>query len=293
MNNITYSFIIPHKNCPELLERCVSSIPQRNDVQIIVVDDNSELDKKPTLKRKDVELIYLDGENSNGAGRARNAALRCARGKWILCADADDYYKEGLLTVLDQYKDLDIDLLFFNAGSDCPNSWPNTLTKKLSSYINKYVKDSECIENLKYGLKVPWYRMVSHDLILRNNIKFEEIEKGNDIQYSFLTSYFANNIKVDSSVLYIYTSNPNGISNTKRNLDSWLCSISNVCKINAFYKYTNNNNLCMHTLSPFWWAYKDGGVVLFLKVLAYAMKNICFILGERMKYVRMVSNMSK
>ena len=37
-----YSFIIPHKNCPELLWRCIQSIPERADVQIIVVDDNSD-----------------------------------------------------------------------------------------------------------------------------------------------------------------------------------------------------------------------------------------------------------
>ena len=41
MSNIKYSIIIPHYNTPELLLRCVTSIPERNDIQIIVVDDNS------------------------------------------------------------------------------------------------------------------------------------------------------------------------------------------------------------------------------------------------------------
>ena len=51
---IVYSFIIPHKNCPVLLNRCLDSIPIRDDVQIIVVDDNSDVDKKPTLSRQDI-----------------------------------------------------------------------------------------------------------------------------------------------------------------------------------------------------------------------------------------------
>ena len=38
---INYSIIIPHKNIPNLLQRCLDSIPNREDVQIIVVDDNS------------------------------------------------------------------------------------------------------------------------------------------------------------------------------------------------------------------------------------------------------------
>ena len=34
---IVYSIIIPHKNIPDLLRRCLDSIPQRPDIQIIVV----------------------------------------------------------------------------------------------------------------------------------------------------------------------------------------------------------------------------------------------------------------
>ena len=59
-----YSIIIPYKNCPALLNRCIDSIPQRDDVQIIVVDDNSDDDKKPNIIRNDVELVMLDAEHS-------------------------------------------------------------------------------------------------------------------------------------------------------------------------------------------------------------------------------------
>lgn len=37
-----YSIIIPHHNIPDLLQRCLSSIPQRNDLQVIVIDDKSD-----------------------------------------------------------------------------------------------------------------------------------------------------------------------------------------------------------------------------------------------------------
>ena len=39
--NIKYSIIIPHKNSPDLLKRCLESIPDRTDIQVVVVDDNS------------------------------------------------------------------------------------------------------------------------------------------------------------------------------------------------------------------------------------------------------------
>ena len=37
----TFSIIIPHKEIPDLLMRCLKSIPVSEDIQVIVVDDNS------------------------------------------------------------------------------------------------------------------------------------------------------------------------------------------------------------------------------------------------------------
>ena len=120
---ITYSFIIPHKNCPDLLQRCVDSIPERDDVEVIVVDDNSAERKKPSLKeRKNLQVILLDAEHSKGAGRARNVGLQHAEGKWLLFADADDYYNENeLKKILNKYlKDESTDLVYLNAEIQAP-----------------------------------------------------------------------------------------------------------------------------------------------------------------------------
>jgi len=60
---INYSIIIPHKNTPDLLQKCIDSIPHREDVQIIVVDDNSDEDKVdfehfPGLNEKATEVYF-------------------------------------------------------------------------------------------------------------------------------------------------------------------------------------------------------------------------------------------
>ena len=88
-----YSIIIPHKNIPDLLKRCLDSIPRRNDVQIIVVDDNSDPEKVdfsnfPGVGEKCVEVYFT--KEGKGAGFARNVGLKYAIGKWVLFADADD-----------------------------------------------------------------------------------------------------------------------------------------------------------------------------------------------------------
>ena len=54
LTNINYSIIIPHKNSAGLLQRCLDSIPQRDDIQIIIIDDNSLNIKK----LRDIEKKY-------------------------------------------------------------------------------------------------------------------------------------------------------------------------------------------------------------------------------------------
>ena len=119
---INYSIIIPHKNTPELLQYCLDSIPVRDDVQVIVVDDNSDVnivdfEHFPQWEGKDYE-VYPTKEGK-GAGYARNIGLEHARGKWILFVDADDFLLSSMGEVFDAEKDTDADIVFFSSqGSD-------------------------------------------------------------------------------------------------------------------------------------------------------------------------------
>ena len=58
---ITYSIIIPNRNNHELLNRLLNSIPIREDIQIIIVDDQSDdsyLNEYPGMLRSNVKIIF-------------------------------------------------------------------------------------------------------------------------------------------------------------------------------------------------------------------------------------------
>ena len=64
MNTVipSFSIIIPHKGILDLLMRCLRSIPVSEDIQVIVVDDNSSdadtyLDTYPELSRPLFKVI--------------------------------------------------------------------------------------------------------------------------------------------------------------------------------------------------------------------------------------------
>lgn len=200
-----YSFIIPHKNCPDLLQRCVDSIPERDDVQVIVVDDNSDEGKKPALKeRKNLQVILLDAEHSKGAGRARNVGLKHAEGKWLLFADADDYYTDYLPTLLDKYVNDDTtDIVYLNA---CMFDEKGTITPhKTDRLITNYTKGVKGAEmDLRYSLWTPWSRMVKKSVVEKYKIRYDELPAGNDLMFGLKCSGFSKTIKVEKTVIYKY-----------------------------------------------------------------------------------------
>ena len=205
MGNINYSFVIPHKNCPDLLQRCVDSIPEHDDVQVIVVDDNSDEGKKPSLKeRKNLQVVLLDAEHSKGAGRARNVGLEHAVGKWLLFADADDYYTDYLSTLLDKYVNDDTtDIVYLNA---CMFDEKGTITPhKTDRLITNYTKGVKGAEkDLRYSLWTPWSRMVKKSVVEKYKIRYDELPAGNDLMFGLKCSGFSKTIKVEKTVIYKY-----------------------------------------------------------------------------------------
>lgn len=208
MRDITYSFVIPHHNTPDLLQRLINSIPQREDIEIIVVDDNSDEGKKANISRPDVKTFFIDKEHTKGAGRARNVGMDAATGKWLLFADADDFYKPGFIDVLDDYKNDDIEMLFYNIDSvDSLTLKPGIRNRGnyQQRLIEQYDGSIESSNNLLYFGYGPWRRMILRDYIVRHGIRFEEICVTNDSFFSLQVSYFSKKWTVDKRVLYTLT----------------------------------------------------------------------------------------
>lgn len=220
MKEINYSFIIPHKNCPDLLQRCVDSIPERDDVQVIVVDDNSDEGKKPSLKEhRNLQVILLDAEQSKGAGRARNVGLEYAEGRWLLFVDADDYYTDYLPNLLDKYvDDASTDIVYLNACQfDENGNLTPFKTDRLIQYYLTGVKGAEM--ELRYSLWTPWSRMIKKSIVDMNNIKFDELPATNDKMFCLYCSFYSRKIVAEEQVVYNYYRPTNG-SITDKQRDS-------------------------------------------------------------------------
>ena len=211
MTHPTYTVIIPHYNTSVLLQRCLSSIPDTEDVQVIVVDDNSSPEKVdfndfPGSKRRYTQIIF--NKDSHGAGHARNLALPQATGKWLLFADADDFYTEHAWELFDKYADSSADIIYFGITSvDSDTMQPTDRYKKYGQYIEAYVSQpTDKNENLlRYRHDVPWGKMIRHELVTHNQITFGETRYCNDTLFSCRSALAAASVLVEPLPAYCVT----------------------------------------------------------------------------------------
>lgn len=243
-----YSFIIPHHNTPDLLQRLIDTIPQRDDIEIIVVDDNSDEDKKAAIMRSDVKTIYIDKEHTKGAGRARNIGMNIATGKWLLFADADDMYKEGFIDILDEYKDDDIEILYFNmdsVDSITLESLTNTKFNRariVQKIVNEYDGSPKKGDEVRYLSFGPWRKMLLTEFVKKYEMRYEEISRGNDGFFSLQTAYFVKKFKVDKRTVYTNTLRRDSIVYGRTTKERYIDDINRNIHIYRFLKFIGHQD---------------------------------------------------
>ena len=217
---IYYTFIIPHKNIPSLLRRCLNSIPCRPDIEIIVVDDNSDEESIKELKklsRKELQIIYTTADK--GAGYARNVGLKIAKGEWIVFADSDDVFEPDFNKILDiLLNDSISDVVNFDVTSrNSETNKPNDEIEKINYHCTdeKYLNDPM---SFKYVTLVPWGKVIRRDFITQYKLQFEEIKHGNDLRFASLCDFFCRHRRIIPIIGYCWMFRNNSLWR-QRNLE--------------------------------------------------------------------------
>lgn len=216
---MNFTVIIPHKNLPLLLERLLKSIPERDDLEIIVVDDHSDKDVVnfdcfPGKCRKNFLLLSNEGER--GAGHARNYALPYARGRWVLFADSDDFFNSGFDAFLNDYMNCDADIVYFNANSvDTETYAPSDRADHVHDFFCEYNKNQKKGELImRHMFTEPWCKMIKRNLIESYSISFDDTTIHEDVKFACMIGLYATAVIIDSRQLYCVTSRLGSLSRT-------------------------------------------------------------------------------
>jgi glycosyltransferase involved in cell wall biosynthesis len=192
-----------------LLKRLLQTIPIRKDLQVIVVDDCSPLDSYSEigeLKMLFPNVEWYSTESNGGGGKARNIGLRHAKGKYLIFADADDFFNLCFDEILDKYIGFDYDEIIFACNSLDSETYQNSNRSNNFSKIEKlWLKSHGDSESVKYQTTSPWCKFISRSLVEKNSIIFQETKVYNDVIFSQKVDFYSRSIQIDSVAIYCIT----------------------------------------------------------------------------------------
>jgi glycosyltransferase involved in cell wall biosynthesis len=253
MSEINYSIVIPHKDIPQLLQRCLDSIPLRRDTQVVIVDDDSDpatvdFDRFPGAGRPDTEVYFT--KEGKGAGYARNIGLAHARGKWIIFADADDFFTPCFDEMLDRYQDAEYDIVYFKVTSvDSQTMLPHTRHLQINSCLSKIQETHDwsfCVL-----MTSVWARFIKRDLLKQNNIVFQETAVANDTLFSAKLAMLDLNRVISENIIYCVT-HRDGSLEGNRNIGSLKTRFEISCHAYRFLKKSKKANY-YYAACGYWW----------------------------------------
>lgn len=250
---MTFSIIIPHRNSINLLEKLLSSIPASDDIEVIVIDNSPvQLAKSDVVSTRSFNLFY--SSPTGGAGAARNVGLKNAHGEWLLFADADDYFTENAFDIFHKYVTSGADIIYFKAeGRYIDTNQYADRAEIFSNLVDDYINGNVEDLKLRLGYEPPYAKMVKRNLVISNNIEFDEVPAANDSFFSLKVGYFAHEIRAISEVVYIVTVSKGSLTRTS----SYEVVRSRFCVVLRENKFLKEHGLRKYQISPLFQLYRS------------------------------------
>lgn len=219
MKNIYLSIIIPHYNTPTFLMRMLDTIPNVEDIEVIVVDDKStkDLEILETCKEKyaNRNITFLTNtKEQKGAGVSRNIGLHAAKGKWVMFADADDIFIQDISELVNTLENENADIVYFPMTSKASDGNIGTRHIEFANFVRNFIEDRDRKNEiqLRYRYTSPCSKFIKKELIDENKIEFDETLCGNDVMFSCKTAYHAKNISAVDKEIYCIIENIGSLS---------------------------------------------------------------------------------
>jgi glycosyltransferase involved in cell wall biosynthesis len=228
------SIIVPVYNSEKYLKACLASLINQSlkDIEIIIINDGStdkseEIIKK--FKEKYPNLIkYYSLKKNKGLGYVRNYGIEKSDKKYIGFVDSDDYVDTNMFEKMhNKIEKTSSDVCECNFIWEYPNKSRKDIRKP-------YILNKETITNIR-ALVVN--KIYNRKLLIKNNIKFAENLKYEDILFTTSLVPFINKICFVSDYFYHYVQRKTSLINYQTKSVSDIYEVLN--QVINFYKKNN------------------------------------------------------
>ena len=209
------TIIIPMYNSANTIKKCLDSVIEIDNIEIILVDDGStDNTRKICLnyvnKFPNVKYIY---QENKGPGSARNLGINNSQGIYIMFIDSDDYIEtKNLKELIQNFLTLDLyDLIYYNFDQVLESGKIYNVYK-LQNYKDK--NNKELIKNT-ISWRLPWgqFKIIKKEILSKNGINFdEEINNSEELFFTIHVLEKSHNIYFFDKIIYHYLKRENSLS---------------------------------------------------------------------------------
>ena len=186
MNKTFISIIIPLYNAENYIYKNINSILNQTytNFELIIVNDSSTDKSLNIVKSFDDERIKIFTKINEGTSKARNYGIKFATGDYILFIDADDYIEcnalEKYIEVINKYNPDFITNGFYS--ETVHSNYVDMMFNSNKFYNNPdELKEDLVLLYKKHLLYNVWNKLFKKDIINSNNLKFKDINFGEDM----------------------------------------------------------------------------------------------------------------
>ena len=219
------SVIMPVHNSVQYLSEAVESILLQSfrDFELLCVNNNSTDASAEILScfaGKDRRVRVLE-ETKPGAGMARNAGVREAKGQYLVFVDSDDKiapdYLQMLLTAAQTHGAQVVTSARMTwTGSGEPVPMPNWVAENRVPMDQPFSWADVPDYILNFTDGAPGGKLFERELILRNHISYLDLKRSEDFNFIFCAIVMAQRVvNLSTSGYYYRKDNPNSLESTK------------------------------------------------------------------------------
>ena len=186
MDKCLVEMIVPVYNKESSIRKCLESIlcQTYTNFRVIIIDDGSTDASVNICKEYTDDRIVLIEQENKGVGGARNAGLDCLIGEKVAFVDADDFISPSYLSDMLEQRDFDLVIQGYcewtEDGIKQDEKYPRDLSLKRDD-------SRDILFNISFFryLTMPWNKLFSTKIIQENNIRFRNINLGEDLCFVF------------------------------------------------------------------------------------------------------------
>ena len=212
--NEKVSIIVAAYNVDRYIRQCIKSLLNQTyqNIEIICIDDCSMDNTKDELydiQKSTNNILVYSNDHNEGVSEVRNKGIDLASGKWICFVDGDDYAAptmiEELVEKANKEKSEVVIGNYYSVGRKGikHESFYNGCCSVLKEQLQKDAILG--IRGLSTSVGVPWGKLYSRNMIIKNNIKFVTgLKRMQDMIFNLYIFQIANRISILEDPVYYY-----------------------------------------------------------------------------------------